>query len=95
MKTQIEINGCKLLKKGIKSPSGKYYPAWYSRGVLINGIDTITIYAKSILLGLPKELGQVQNDSEMMADYFEKDRVRFEAGTKQFSAVLPLTLQDA
>jgi hypothetical protein len=82
------------MKKGVKSPDGKYSPCWYSRGQLVNGLEAITIYAKCILKDLPRELGNVENNTEIMTDYFEKDRARFYAGTPEFNALLPLTHKD-
>ena len=92
MKTTIEINGCKILKKGVKSPAGKYTPAWYSHGALVNGTVCVTIYAKSCSNGLPKELVAVENNSDMMTDYFEKDRCRFAQGSKEYDLLRPLAI---
>jgi hypothetical protein len=84
-KMKNQINGIKVLKKGLRRLSdGKYFPAWYSRTVLINGREAVTIYAKSILSGLPRELNP-ENDSDMRTDYFEKDRTRFYLGTPEFN----------
>ena len=89
MKNQITINGCRFLAKGIKDAAGKYYPAWYSRSTLINGREAVTVYAKSILSGLPAALAP-QNDSDMRTDYFEKDRTRFYAGSAEFTQLCNL-----
>lgn len=72
------MENVRFLKKGIRA-NGKYFPAWYSEGPYTeqSGLPegTITVYAKDILIGLPKELNPT-NDSDMMTDYFEKDRAR-------------------
>lgn len=74
----------KFLKKGVKDSAGKYYPCWYSLARLINGRAAITIYAKSILTGLPSEL-KPENNSDMTTDYFENDKVRFYEGSEEFN----------
>lgn len=87
---EIEAPGTvKFLKKGIKS-GGKYFPCWYSLATLLNGKTAITIYAKSLLTGLPAELNP-QNDSDMQTDYFEKDKVRFYEGSFTFELLKPFT----
>ncbi len=86
--SKIIIKGATFGKKGIRV-SGKYFPAWYSRSTLINGAEAVTVYAKCILTGLPDCL-KPQNDSDMMTDYFEKDRVRFYSGTPEYSALIAL-----
>lgn len=69
------MNTYKILKHGIKS-EGKYYRAWYSKAKFLNHPKgTITVYAKCILDGLPKCM-KPENNTEIMTDYFEKDRVR-------------------
>ena len=88
MKNSIIINGVSFGKKGVRH-NGKYFPAHYSHGTLINGKEAITVYAKSLLVGLPAALSP-SNDSDMQTDYFEKDRVRFYAGSPEFSALLQL-----
>ncbi len=77
------IKGCRFNKHGVKDPAGKYHPCWYSHQTLLNGREAITLYARSVLKGLPRELAP-ENNSDMMTDYFEKDKVRFYAGTSEF-----------
>lgn len=85
---QIEINGCRILKNGVKSPSGKYHPAWYSRFVMnLTGVECVTVYAKKYGSGLPSELGSVENNSDVRADYFEKDKCRFLVGSPEFATL--------
>lgn len=86
MENKIEINGVRFLKHGVKDAAGKYYPAQVCRGEHISGIECITVYAKSYYDGLPIEL-QPQNDTDSCTDYFEKDRVRFLAGSAEFAAL--------
>ena len=88
----LTIRGCRMMKKGIKSPAGKYTPVWYSRATLLTLGDAITIYSKSLLNPIPRELGEVQNDTDSMADYFEADKIRFCAGTPEFAALLPFAV---
>lgn len=82
------MNKIKFLKKGVKDSAGKYYPCWYSLTTLLDGKTAITLYAKSILTGLPAELWP-ENNSDMQTDYFENDRVRFYAGTPTFEMLKP------
>ena len=87
----IVINGVKCLKKGVKDATGKYSPCWYSHGTMTDGKQAIVIYARSILKDLPRALGNVKNDTDSMTDYFESDRIRFNEGTPEYAALLPLT----
>jgi hypothetical protein len=69
------MNDLKFLKKGIKK-DGKYYPVHYSQGDLLNyPKGTITIYAKSILKGLPNIGNPIDNQTDIITDYFEKDKI--------------------
>ena len=77
------MNNIKFLKKGIKV-NDEYYPVFYSLGAIVDGIEHLTIYAKSIIKGLPKELNP-ENNSDAMTDYFETDKIRFAKGTKMFN----------
>lgn len=83
MKAKNEINGVRILKHGVKF-AGKYHPCWYSHGKLIDGREAITVYAKGYA-PLPKELGEAENNSDIMTDYFESDRIRFFAGSLEFA----------
>lgn len=76
-------NAVKFLKKGIKTLEGKYFPCWYSLTTLIDGRVAVTIYARSLLKGLPAQLSP-ENNSDMQTDYFENDRVRFFEGSAEF-----------
>jgi hypothetical protein len=73
----------KFLKKGVRS-AGKYHPCWYSLTTLIDGRIAVTLYAKSILTGLPAALRPI-NNSDMQSDYFENDHVRFFEGSAEFA----------
>lgn len=89
--SKVSINGIRFLKHGVKDASGNYYPARYSRSVLICGRDAVTVYAKDIIKGLPVGLNPA-NDSDSRTDYFEKDRVRFFSGSVEFAALAPLAI---
>ena len=84
----IVINGVKCLKKGVRF-NGEYTPVYYSRANLIALGDAVTIYARGCK-SLPKQLGEVKNDSDAMTDYFESDLVRFLVGTPEYNSLLPL-----
>ena len=77
----------KLLKKGLKA-NGKYYPCFYSSAKNnLNG--NATIYIKSYD-SLPKEaysLLQIENNTDMQTDYFEKDRIRIPPSSEFFKIV--------
>ena len=91
-----ELNGIKLLKKGVRGKDGKYHPCWYCKGERYirnteGGIDgamqnAITIYAREYT-HLPAEF-HPQNDSDSMTDYFEKDRCVFFEGSKEYDILL-------
>jgi hypothetical protein len=83
----VEINGVTCGAKGLRF-NGRYIPVWYSNATLTNGKTAITIYAKSYCHSIPKELGNVQNDSDMMTDYHEKDKTRFYLGSAEYAALL-------
>jgi len=85
----IEINGVKMGKKGVRY-AGKYTPVWYSHGPLVDGRVCVTVRSKCILKDLPAALGNVQNNTDIVTDYFEKDFVRFFEGSAEYSALLPL-----
>jgi hypothetical protein len=78
-----ETKTVKFLKKGVRDAAGKYYPCWYSLTKLVDGRVAVTLYAKSILKGLPREL-RPENNTDITTDYFENDRVRFYEGTSEF-----------
>ena len=87
---QITINGCKILKNGVKGPDGRYSSAQYVVSKLIDGRNAVTIYAQSLINKLPKELGRVQNDTDGMSDYYETDKCRFYEGSAEFELLKPL-----
>lgn len=81
----IKINGVTCGKKGVKGPDGKYVPVWYHVFTPLSSDKVhVTISAKRCCDYLPKELGQVENQTDIMTDYFESDRVRFAQGSKEF-----------
>lgn len=80
----------KFMYNGIKL-NGKLYKGNYSKGGYTkqSGIsnDTITIYARDYE-DFPKIEGlQVQNNSDSMTDYFEKDRIRVAPTNQYYSLV--------
>lgn len=74
MKTTV-----KLLANGIKN-NGDYIRCFYTEK---NG--SILITARDYK-NLPKELGTVTNDSDMITDYFENDRVLITSTNKYYKA---------
>lgn len=63
----------KVLKHGLRV-DGKYIPCRYDIGTMRDKA-TISIYARDYGHQLPEEL-KPENDTDMMTDYFEKDRAR-------------------
>ena len=77
----------KILKKGVKI-DGEYFPCHYSSSKNnING--NATIYMKSYKR-LPDEaynLLQVENNTDLMTDYSERDRIRIRPDSQYFNTV--------
>lgn len=77
-----------FLKNAIKS-DGKKSRVYYSKGSYTKESKlpkgTITIYAKDYG-HLPNAL-KPQNESDIMTDYFEKDRVRIKPSSKYYQKV--------
>lgn len=69
----------KFYWNGIKENGGKLQRAWYSYGNLLNyPAETITIYGRDYASFSPEiqKAFTIENDSDMMTDYFEQDRIR-------------------
>jgi len=80
----------KFLKYAIKDKMGKKSKVWYSQGELYGyPKGTITVYAKEYGSQLPKEL-KLENDTDLMTDYFAKDRARITPKSKYYKEVLKL-----
>jgi len=77
----------KFFWNGIKI-DGKLYRCHYSDGKLINYPEgTLTIYRKDYGI-MPDVPGlNVQNDSDLMTDYFERDRIRIKPDNKFYNEV--------
>jgi hypothetical protein len=77
----------KFIWNGIKL-DGKLYRAHYSLGGVIGQpAETITIYAKDYIR-FPAIAGfTVQNDSDIMTDYHETDRIRVGPDNPHYEAV--------
>lgn len=77
----------KLLKKGLKVDK-VYYPCHYS-SARNNLKGNATIYIKSYE-PLPAEaysVLQIENNTDMQTDYFEKDRIRIPPSSEFFKTV--------
>jgi hypothetical protein len=81
----------KFMYNGVKI-DGKLYRAWYSKGNYTPQSklceNTITIRAKDYK-GFPNEIEglKIQNHSDGMTDYFEKDKIRVAPDNKYYSAI--------
>lgn len=77
----------KLLKKGIKI-DGKYFPCFYSPSRNnINGNATIYMRRYDPLPSEAYKVLQVENETDMQTDYFEKDRIRIPKDSPFFAQV--------
>ena len=82
----------KLLKKGIKF-DGKYYPCRYSSSKNnLKGNATIYFKGYEPLPSEAYELFSVENNTDMMTDSFERDRIRVAPGSKYFNDVEALSV---
>lgn len=81
----------KFFWNGIKGSDGKLWRRFFSDGALLNHpTGTLTIYSKEYSR-CPKEINaafNVENDSDIMTDYFEKDRIRVMPSHPLYSNVL-------
>ena len=77
----------KFMYNGIKD-DGKLHKVWYSIGKLNNHPEgTITIYARDYGR-LPQDPDlKVENNTDTMTDYFEKDRVRVTPSNKYYGEI--------
>lgn len=75
----------KFYYNGIKVNGGKLQKAFFTRGA-----DTITIYARDYVRFSAEIRGifAVENDSDSMTDYFEKDRIRVKKDHPLYTQVL-------
>ena len=77
----------KFLKHAIKF-GNKKARVWYSKGELYGfPKGTVTIYARDYGSQLPDELSP-QNQTDMMTDYFEKDRARIKPDSKYYKKLM-------
>ena len=60
---------------------------YYSKAVLTNGRDCVTLYAKDYSDNLSKifSANEYENDSDSLSDYFEKGRVRIYSDNPLFN----------
>ena len=64
---------------------------YYSHCTLINGRKAVTLYAKDYSDKLFPVMGDsVENDSDMMTDYHERDRCRIYEGDALYESALKL-----
>ena len=78
----------KFVYNGIKNvKTGELSKAWYSKGCHRDGEDIITIFAESYK-GLLRINGLIiENDTDFMTDYFEKDRIEVKPDNKFYKQV--------
>lgn len=81
----------KFYYNGIKGDNGKLQRCSYSLGALLHHPEgTITIYSReySHFTKDIQEVFTVENDSDLMTDYFEKDRIRVLPSHPMYQQVL-------
>jgi len=82
----------KFFYNGIKANGGKLQKVWYNLGNTIDypGKSTITIDKSDYVRFSPEvhEAFKVENNSEMMTDYFEQDRICVTAEHELYAEVL-------
>ena len=77
----------KWMYNGVKV-DGKLYKARYSRFIPIGkDEEQITVTAKCYWDGLPK-IGNVENGSDPMTDYFEKDKIKISRNSPYWDEVV-------
>ena len=85
-------NVIKLKKFYCQNDNGAKVRCWYSYGKLIDGRACVTIYAKEYGKQLSNvfDADRVSNETEIMTDYFEKDKVRIFEDDKLWEAAFNL-----
>jgi len=81
----------KFFYNGIKGGDGKLQRCFYSASALLHHPEgTITIYSReySRFTKDIQETFDVENDSDCMTDYFEKDRIRVMPSHPMYAQVL-------
>ena len=79
----------KFVYNGIKNTeTGELFKAWYSKGCHKDGDEVITIFGKNykdlpIIEGLT-----IENETDIMTDYFENDRIQVYPENKFYNEVL-------
>ena len=83
-------NPLQFYYNGIRTSSGKLQKAWYSARNGKNELNVITIYKRDYgsFSAEIQEAFKVENDSDGLTDYFEKDRIRVTEFHPLYSVVL-------
>lgn len=76
-------NDIKIQKRGIRKGES-YCSCWYSK----NRDNSVTIYARHYNEHIPREIGNVRNESNSMIDYFETDSCTLRPGDTYYEAAL-------
>lgn len=87
----INTNELRFFWNGIKVGKGKLQRAWASTGKLINSPEgTLTIYAREYTSFSPEVHAafKVENNTDSMTDYFEKDHIRIEPSHPLYAQVV-------
>lgn len=76
-------NEVKILKHGIKKGEN-YCPCYFWK----NSNETITISSRHYNTHIPREIGDVHNDSDSMTDYFETDSCTITSENPYYKIIL-------
>ena len=76
-------NEVRILKNGIRK-GDVYCPCWYSK----RSDGSILITSKHYNTHIPREIGDVSNNSDSMSDYFETDSCRITPDNPYYAVIL-------
>lgn len=82
-KEKPKSNELRILKNGIRKGE-TYCPCYFWK----NNDGSVTVTSKHYNTHIPRELGDVRNDSDSMTDYFEKDSCRITSDNPYHSVIM-------
>ena len=82
-KEKPKSNEIRILKNGIRKGEN-YCPCYFWK----NNDGSITVHSKHYNTHIPRELGNVRNESDSMTDYFEKDSCLVTADNPYHAVIL-------
>lgn len=82
-KEKPKSNELRILKNGIRKGE-TYCPCYFWK----NNDGSVTVTSKHYNTHIPRELGDVRNDSDGMTDYFETDSCRITSDNPYYSVIM-------